>query len=52
MIKAKKKKEMLANAQKITPTISPEAGVRAKMESRQNYKRNQEKLNNIKEQNS
>ena len=49
--KEKKKKEMLANAQKITPTISPEAGVRAKMESRQNYKRHQEKLNNIKEQN-
>lgn len=46
-----KKKEMLANAQKITPTISPEGGTRAKIENRQNHKRNQEKLNNIKEQN-
>ena len=49
--KEKKKKEMLANAQKITPTISPEGGTRAKIENRQNHKRNQEKLNNIKEQN-
>ena len=49
--KERKKKESLANAQKITPTISPEAGVRAKIESRQNFKKNQEKLNNIKEQN-
>ena len=42
---------MISNAQKITPTISPEGGVRSKFENRQNYKRNQEKLINIKEQN-
>ena len=47
----RKKKEMISNAQKITPTISPEGGVRSKFESRQNFKRNQEKLKNIKEQN-
>ena len=38
--KEKRKKEMLNNAQKITPTVSPEGGVRAKIEGRQNHKRN------------
>ena len=47
----KKRKEMLNNVQKITPTISPEGGVRSKIEGRQNHKRNQDKINNIKEQN-
>ena len=47
----RKKKEIMANAQKITPTISPESGARAKYESRQNHKKNQEKINNIIEQN-
>ena len=41
----------MANAQKLTPTISPEGGVRGKYESRQSHKKHQEKLNNIKEQN-
>ena len=36
---------------KITPTISPEGGLCFKIEGRQNHKRNQEKINNIKEQN-
>ena len=36
----RKKKEMLSNAQKITPTISPEGGLRSKIEGRQNHKRN------------
>ena len=49
--KERKKKEIMENAQKITPTISPEAGARAKYESRQFHKRNQEKINNIIEQN-
>ena len=47
--KEKKNREIMA--QKITPTISPEGGVRAKIESKQNYKKNQEKITNIKEQN-
>ena len=49
--KIKEEKELLANAQKLTPTISPEGGVRGKYESRQSHKKHQEKLNNIKEQN-
>ena len=49
--KEKKQKEFIVNTQKITPTISPEGGVRGKYESRQTYKKHQEKLHNIKEQN-
>ena len=47
----KEKKELLSNAQKLTPTISPEGGVRGKYECRQSHKKHQERLNNIKEQN-
>ena len=49
--KIKEEKELLANAQKLTPTISPEGDVRGKYESRQSHKKHQEKLNNIREQN-
>ena len=47
----KKQKELLANSQKITPTISPEGGARGKYETRQNHKKHQQKIQNIKEQN-
>lgn len=49
--KERKKRELQNNAQKITPTISPEGGVRAKIQNQQNRKRNQEKISNMKEQN-
>ena len=49
--KEKKKKEKESNSKNVTPTISPEGGVRSKFEGRQRTKINQEKLENIKEQN-
>ena len=50
-IKEKQKQEALNNNDKKTPTISPEGNLRAKIQNYQNHKRNQEKINNIKEQN-
>ena len=49
--KEKKKKEKESNSKNVTPTISPEGGVRSKFEGRQRIKISQEKLENIKEQN-
>ena len=49
--KEKKKKEKESSSKNVTPTISPEGGVRSKFEGRQRTKINQEKLENIKEQN-
>ena len=47
--KEKRKKE--SSSKNVTPTISPEGGVRSKFEGRQRIKLDQEKLENIKEQN-
>ena len=49
--KVKKRKEMLNNAQKLKPIIIIEGGVSSKIGGRQNYKRNEDKRNNIKEYN-
>ena len=49
--KEREKKKKESNSKNVTPTISPEGGVRAKFEGRQKLKISQEKLDNIKEQN-
>ena len=49
--KEKEKKKKESNSKNVTPTISPEGGVRSKFEGRQKLKISQEKLENIKEQN-
>ena len=49
--KEKEKKKKESNSKNVTPTISPEGGVRSKFEGRQKLKISQEKLDNIKEQN-
>ena len=49
--KEREKKKKESTSKNVTPTISPEGGVRAKFEGRQKLKISQEKLDNIKEQN-
>ena len=49
--KEREKKKKESTSKNVTPTISPEGGVRAKFEGRQKLKISQEKLSNIKEQN-
>ena len=49
--KEKERKKKESTSKNVTPTISPEGGVRSKFEGRQKLKISQEKLENIKEQN-